>query len=66
MMALIVTVTRPVKTKPVEAVCFQLIFEDEKEGRQYVKDHATFVLAVQKGIVVSKGVLSHDSDFTEI
>lgn len=52
-MALIVCVTRAIKDKPVKSECKTLIFENEEEGRQYVKDHATFVFSVQKAELVS-------------
>lgn len=54
-MALIVCTSRPVKDRPVEAKCETLVFEDEKMGRQYVKDNATFVLSVQKARIVKNG-----------
>lgn len=53
-MALIVCITKAVKDRPVKSACETLIFEDEKEGRQYVKDHATFVISVQKATRVIK------------
>lgn len=54
-MALIVSISRVTKDRPLKAECESLIFEDEKEGRQYVKDHATFVFSVQKARIVKNG-----------
>ncbi|WNT48280.1 hypothetical protein SPLA5a_PHROGS00197 [Salmonella phage SPLA5a] len=54
-MALIVSVTRAVKDKPLKAQCETLIFEDEEQGRQYVEEHATFVFSVQKARIVKNG-----------
>ncbi|AKJ73523.1 hypothetical protein SP40_82 [Salmonella phage 40] len=55
-MALVVCITKAVKDRPVKAVCETLIFEDEEMGRQYVKDHKTFVLSVEKVTRVIKYV----------
>lgn len=51
-MALIVCTSRPVKDRPVKAETTTLVFEDEEMGRQYVKDHATFVFSVQKAELI--------------
>ncbi|QXL90432.1 hypothetical protein [Salmonella phage NINP13076] len=55
-MALIVCITKAVKEHPIKAACETLIFEDEEMGRQYVKDHETFVISVEKATRVIKYV----------
>lgn len=52
-MALVVCTNRPHKTmKKIEAVCDTVVFEDEAEGRAFVKANKTFVFSVQKAELI--------------
>lgn len=56
-MALIVATTKSVEKRSghTKAVCDTLIFEDEKQGREFVKQNKQFVFHVQKARIIKNG-----------
>ncbi|WPK37694.1 hypothetical protein [Escherichia phage AV124] len=56
-MALIVATTRSVEKRPGHSFteCDTLIFEDEEQGKKFVKDNKQFVYNVQKARVIKNG-----------
>ena len=53
-MALIVSTTRSVEKRPGHAVtvCDTLVFEDEEQGKKFVKDNKQFVFHYQKARMI--------------
>ena len=56
-MALIVATTRSVEKRPGHSFteCDTLIFEDEEQGKKFVKENKQFVYHVQKARVIRNG-----------
>lgn len=56
-MALIVATTRSVEKRPGHSFteCDTLIFEDEEQGKKFVKENTQFVYHVQKARVIKNG-----------
>lgn len=52
-MALIVSTTRAIsKGGKLKSICDTLVFENEEEGRQYVKKNKQFVFHTQKAGII--------------
>lgn len=56
-MALIVSTTKSVEKRPGHSVtiCDTLVFENEAEGKQFVKDNKQFVFHYQKARMITNG-----------
>lgn len=56
-MALIVATTRSVEKRPGHSFteCDTLIFEDEEQGKKFVKENKQFVYHVQKARIIKNG-----------
>lgn len=56
-MALIVATTRSVEKRPGHSFteCDTLIFEDEEQGKKFVKENKQFVYHVQKARTIKNG-----------